>query len=90
MGTSLYSIYTSLVHLKKLFKFKSEIHDYGTRSSTNENLALYANFKTSIGTQMLKIVGSKTLNMLKSLVFYRKCFTKKSFIKKCKDYLLNF
>ena len=76
-------------HLQKLFKFTSEIHDYGTRSSTNENLALYANFKTSIGTQMLKIVGSKTLNMLKSLVFYRKCFTKKSFLKKYKDYLLN-
>ena len=76
-------------HLQKLFKYSSESHGYGTRSSANANLAQNISCKTKVGSLMLKFMGPKVLNTLKNLSFYNLSHTKKSFISKYKNYLLD-
>ena len=76
-------------HLQKLFKYSSEIHSYGTRSSENANLARNFSCNTQVGSLMLKFMGPKVLNSLKNLSFYHLCHTKHSFISKYKTYLLD-
>ena len=61
-------------HLKKLFRYSSEIHGYGTRSSSNAKLA-----KNKNRVIMLKFIGPKVLNSLKILEFYNLIRTKKTF-----------
>ena len=76
-------------HFQKIFfKYSSETHSYGTRSSANANLAQNVLYNTQIGSLMLKYTGPKVLNTLKSLSFYNSCYTKKSFLSKYKTYLL--
>ena len=75
-------------HLQKLFKYSSEIHSYGTRSSSNANLAQNIGCKTKVGSLMLKFMGPKVLNSLKKHNFYNLSHTKHSFISKYKNYLL--
>ena len=76
-------------HLQKIFKYTSDFHGYGTRSSVNANLAQNISCKTKIGSLMLKFMGPKVLNSLKNLSFYNLSHTKKSFISKYQNYLLD-
>ena len=74
-------------HLQKFFKYSSD--GYGTRSSANANLAENISCEIKVGSLMLKFMGPKVLNSLKNLSFYNLIHTKKSFISKYKNYLLD-
>ena len=76
-------------HLQEFFKYSSEFHGYGTRSSTNANLAQNISCKTKVGSLMVKFTGPKVLNTLKNLSFCNLRRTKNSFISKYKNYLLD-
>ena len=76
--------------LSNIFRQVSDIHNYDTRSSAVHNLSenVIINTKTH-GESMLKFLGPKILNELKTHDFYNQSKTKKTFQAKYKSFLLS-
>ena len=77
--------------LNKLFNQVSQVHNYGTRSSTSKKLAENAKINTKThGENMFKYQGPKIFNELKNHNFYTSSKTKTTFQVKHKIFLLSF